>query len=316
MLPYWDWTDPSPLLTDTFLGPTGAGGSQIVPRGYFAPTQARDRHEHDPAAPLVAGQPRWLEPAQRLRHRGGRSDAAMLAASTGCRRRTTSGRSSVRTTYRSFQRQLEGGRDEFGTLVPSGSQMHNGLHGYMRSATWADPAISPFDPVFYLHHCNIDRLWAMWQLDGHANVYPAAGAVPQHGPADPMYPWVGALPGYDNSANFTHRHARHNGDRNRAQPVDTLDYRAQYGYTYDTLAVIGIGLDRTGSMTGLTPDPMTGAGTVTKWEAAKRGVSAFLQDCETVQQSGAIYVTGGRQDVPVAACQRLHVGVPRPAATA
>ena len=21
---------------------------------------------------------------------------------------------------------------------------------------------SPFDPIFYLHHCNIDRLWALW----------------------------------------------------------------------------------------------------------------------------------------------------------
>ena len=46
-------------------------------------------------------------------------------------------------------------------------------------------------------------------------------------------------------------------------------------------------------MNGLTPDPMTGSGTVSKWEAAKRGVSAFLQDCETVQDSAAIYVTAG-----------------------
>ena len=151
--------------------------------------------------------------------------------------------------------------------------MHNGLHGYI-GGHMGDPAISSFDPVFYLHHCNIDRLWAMWQLDGHANVYPAAGAVPQHGPADPMYPWVGALPGYDNSANFTNIAMPDTTAIGIVRNQDTLNYRAQYGYTYDTLAVIGIGLDRTGSMTGLTPDPMTGAGTVTKWEAAKRGVSS------------------------------------------
>ena len=57
---------------------------------------------------------------------------------------------------------------------------------------------------------------------------------------------------------------------------------------------IGIGLDRTGSMLGMTPDPMTtSAPDVTKWEAAKRGVSAFLQDCETVQSSGVVYMIAG-----------------------
>jgi hypothetical protein len=76
--------------------------------------------------------------------------------------------------------------------------------------------------------------------------------------------------------------------------VDTLDFRNAFGFTYDSIAVIGVGLDRTGSMSGLTPDPMTtGAPDVTKWEAAKRGVSAFLQDCETVQNSGIIYTVAG-----------------------
>ena len=74
----------------------------------------------------------------------------------------------------------------------------------------------------------------------------------------------------------------------------TLDYRAAYGYAYDTIAIIGLGLDRTGSMNGLTPDPMVvAAPDVTKWEAAKRGVSAFLQDCETVYNNGITYVVAG-----------------------
>src|SRR3954463_2503530 len=37
MLPYWDWTDPAPVMTDDFLGPNGAAGSIIVSSGYFAP---------------------------------------------------------------------------------------------------------------------------------------------------------------------------------------------------------------------------------------------------------------------------------------
>lgn len=36
MLPYWDWTDPAPIMSDTFLGPNGDPGTQIVRRGCFA----------------------------------------------------------------------------------------------------------------------------------------------------------------------------------------------------------------------------------------------------------------------------------------
>jgi hypothetical protein len=30
---------------------------------------------------------------------------------------------------------------------------------------------SPKDPLFYLHHCNVDRIWALWQLN-HPDVFP------------------------------------------------------------------------------------------------------------------------------------------------
>ena len=136
--------------------------------------------------------------------------------------------------------------------------------------------------MFFLHHCNIDRLWAMWQADGHATDYPAAGGSPQHHRNDLMYPWVGATAGYGTNATIAAAIPMPDFSGLGAQRnVDTLDHRAAYGYTYDCIAIIGIGLDRTGSMLGTTPDPMTnGAPDVTKWEAARRGVSAFLLDCE------------------------------------
>ena len=157
------------------------------------------------------------------------------------------------------------------------------------------PSVSPFDPIFYLHHCNIDRLWAMWQADGHATEYPASGGRPQHNRNDIMYPWVGATPGYGTTADIASSIPMPNfSSLGIKRNVDTLDFRNAFGYTYDTVSVIGIGLDRTGSMLGVTPNPMTtGAPDVTKWEAAKRGVSAFLQDCETVQNSGVAYTIAG-----------------------
>ena len=35
---------------------------------------------------------------------------------------------------------------------------HSGVGGYM-----SDIFTSPQDPVFYFHHCQIDRLWTVWQ---------------------------------------------------------------------------------------------------------------------------------------------------------
>jgi tyrosinase len=29
--------------------------------------------------------------------------------------------------------------------------------------------MSPLDPIFWLHHCNIDRIWDRWNTNGHAN---------------------------------------------------------------------------------------------------------------------------------------------------
>jgi hypothetical protein len=288
MLPYWDWSDPAPLMSGTFLGPNGSAGTNIVSSGYFAQS-----------APGTAGNP-TPAPAWWPATLSGWNLPNGFGVLAGPLTRDLSSTSSLpsithlritlsQSTYSSFQNMLESGS---GLPIFDPNQMHNGIHGWV-SGHMGSLTGSPFDPIFYLHHCNIDRLWAMWQMDGHATLYPAAGAKPKHGPTDVMYPWVGpdaALYSSNYSfgsivmPDFTALGPIHN--------IDTLDHRS-LGYTYDTLAVIGIGLDRTGSMNGLTPDPMTGSGTVTKWEAAKRGVSAFLQDCETVQDSAAIYVMAG-----------------------
>lgn len=290
-LPYWDWTDPvGTLLANDFLGPDGDPGSNYeVRQGYFAKEAPGTGTNPTPSpAWWPAGLTGWnLHPAfgavwaGALRRRV--SPAASLPSAATIRNALDKG------TYHAFQNAVESGA---GT-VPF-HQLHNGLHGWFGLSThMSNPLPSPFDPMFYLHHCNCDRLWAMWQMDGHAADYPVAGGDPEHHLNDPMYPWVGGLAGYSSNVSFGPITMPDFSALGVVTPADVLDHRA-LGYTYDTLAVVGVALDRTGSMLGLTPDPMTsGAPDVTKWEAAKRGVSAFLLDCETAYQSGEAYVVGG-----------------------
>ena len=54
------------------------------------------------------------------------------------------------TTFSSFQSSVTG---------PHGS-VHVAVGGHMADASLAAAA---FDPIFYLHHCNVDRVWAQWQ---------------------------------------------------------------------------------------------------------------------------------------------------------
>lgn len=69
----------------------------------------------------------------------------------------------------------------FGSLVEG--QPHNLVHNNLgfASATnmgWMPSLLSPVDPVFFMHHCNVDRLWDIWtrrqELNGRPHL-PAAG---------------------------------------------------------------------------------------------------------------------------------------------
>jgi tyrosinase len=56
-----------------------------------------------------------------------------------------------------------------------------------------EPASSPNDPVFFLNHCNADRIWAAWQEQNpNAPYLPPADAEPadelfRHRLEDPIY---------------------------------------------------------------------------------------------------------------------------------
>ncbi|WP_146588835.1 tyrosinase family protein [Puniceibacterium confluentis] len=53
-----------------------------------------------------------------------------------------------------------------GTTQLEGSP-HNSVHGTIGGDMQS--FLSPLDPIFWLHHCNIDRIWASWNAAGNAN---------------------------------------------------------------------------------------------------------------------------------------------------
>lgn len=58
-------------------------------------------------------------------------------------------------------------RDRF---APFQSALENGLHNAVHIAIGGDmnSAASPTDPLFFMHHANVDRLWYQWQEEHRA----------------------------------------------------------------------------------------------------------------------------------------------------
>jgi hypothetical protein len=112
----------------------------------------------------------------------------------------------------SFRNRLEGWLSLPGD-PDDGPTLHNRVH------TWVGgdmlPGTSPNDPVFYLNHCNVDRIWAKWQsLPGNETAYqPARNGPRGHNLKDPL------------------RHLQ----TPDATPANCLDYRGGLNYEYDTL---------------------------------------------------------------------------------
>jgi tyrosinase len=109
----------------------------------------------------------------------------------------------------SFRNRLEGWRDPKAAQCDSGwidqSQvsgsphvMHNVVHIYT-GGVWESGGktsegtmaynTSPNDPVFFVHHANVDRIWAAWELRGGGHYQPRKGAPYGWNSNDTMWPW-------------------------------------------------------------------------------------------------------------------------------
>lgn len=93
------------------------------------------------------------------------------------------------------------------------------------------------DPVFWLVHSNVDRIWAQWQKHGHegSNFYPAGGLHYGENLKDRLWPWDGGESTPVNQGNRDQLSLLPGvSPDDIVTPENTLDWR-KYGYTYDTL---------------------------------------------------------------------------------
>jgi tyrosinase len=72
------------------------------------------------------------------------------------------------STVKNFQRGLNNAFEPALENAP-----HNPVHDIIGNAM-ADISTAPIDPIFYLHHCNLDRLWNAWSRRSTSKM-PAAG---------------------------------------------------------------------------------------------------------------------------------------------
>jgi tyrosinase len=71
-----------------------------------------------------------------------------------------------------FRNLIEGWQDDPQIAPPS---LHNRVHVFVGGDM--SPSTSPNDPVFYLNHCNVDRIWESWMQPspaGHERIYTPA----------------------------------------------------------------------------------------------------------------------------------------------
>ena len=241
-LPYWDWTDHAGTSTKLFVDEFLGARDGLLASGYFAfdaPGTANNAFPRPQWWP--ANLEGWrIRPS--LAHTFGTTlgralDTRSLAVPEDVRRTLS------RPVYEDSGRAIEvdpitGALDNqprgFRNRLESGRRLHNFVHGWV-GGHMGHPFTSPNDLIFFFHHCNIDRLWAEWQHNGHSGspFYPGpqSGEDEGHKLNDTMWPWIGSRTGYVSNLlpqdtpipDFT-------GESERT-PADVLDHQP-LGYVY------------------------------------------------------------------------------------
>jgi len=216
-IPYWDWSSEEStraVFRDDFMGGEGDPNE-----GYAVTTGPFRRGEW----PVTVQPQAWGEQLSRWPHlvRGRAATPTIFSLPTA-----TEVEAALSTPFYdvapydttsdwhlSFRNNVEGYRDAPGQVSmvcgPDGFMfplplnpptMHNTVHGWVGGLLGVSPdgrpvygtmllSTSPNDPVFFLHHSNIDRLWAQWQSRHGIHSYQPVSGVPGNNVDDMLMPF-------------------------------------------------------------------------------------------------------------------------------
>ncbi|GAA6618097.1 tyrosinase family protein [Scytonema sp. NUACC26] len=261
-IPYWDWADPRSvdvIFDPDFLGSNGSGdfvdlpngekleGGRVV-SGNFSEANGWSlipelHFKIDTAETLGTSLIRYLPP---------QSAPGVLGFPLD---KEQTDRILQSKDYKTFQLFVEGqiivdvnGVEQRCEREPCNHNLiHALLDGNIQNPIGPGPALrstlnnvpaSPNDPVFWLLHANVDRLWAEWQNNGRqgSKFYAIPGTeLYGHNLKDKIWPWDGgdSIPGSVGSIDIR-PYLPVIAPDDIVRPKDTLSLR-KYGYTYDTL---------------------------------------------------------------------------------
>ncbi|HEX9415696.1 MAG TPA: tyrosinase family protein [Gaiellaceae bacterium] len=210
-IPYWDWTDPNStaavFAADFMGGPGVASKGYAVMNGPFRKGAWRlnvvDPKASDPRGfhYLVR---RFATPIARTLPTATQITTALTRPSYDVKPYDA-----MSSPTKSFRNYLEGWREVKRMTCEDGLMgvdskphaphlMHNGVHLWV-GGIWG-PKKKPFlgtmtlntslnDPVFWLHHANIDRLWSQWEQIHGEQYRPVSGARRGQNLHDTMWPY-------------------------------------------------------------------------------------------------------------------------------
>ena len=148
-IPYWDWTSTATPFTSNFLGSITNGS---VSSGNFSPSWGWRLHRSSIGTSYLQ---------RRLGQNTGRPSASTV---NWVQSFAVYDQSPWNTTVSNSYRN----RNEL--------ELHNRVHNHVGGHMGTREA--PNDPVFWLHHCNIDRLWWQWQRTRGLDSYqPRSGST-------------------------------------------------------------------------------------------------------------------------------------------
>lgn len=206
-LPYWKWesgvsSDTDDVFTVDFLGTMGLQTS-----GYLS------------EAPTPQNPDGWQVDPQLDQGNHGTTLLRNNSMNPSTLPATEANNSLNENNFHGFRPALEG---------PHGT-VHMRVGGHMTRMT------SPNDPIFFLHHANVDRLWAKWQLThpGTDNYNPNNTGNVGHKLDDRMWPWDGG-DSFTNISNATPLLPSIDASDIR-RPRDVLDIEA-LDYVYDDVS--------------------------------------------------------------------------------